>query len=328
MSCSTLSSNDINHILKTVQSGKEYDVISSLQRIPSSCHWMEISYQHSGDTILHYSARIGLVNVVKYLLENYNPKSVDCKNKDDKTALHEASQFSQFRICEILLNNGASVNALKRGDWTPLMLACTKVNDRASFQTVEILLLHASIVNYKNKDGWTCLHLISRAGDENILKLLIEYGLNLTVKTTNGRSALHIAALHGNLRIIEVLLNLGLDVNEKDNCGNTPLCEAVLGKHLKVCQKLLEYKAETAVVNNCGYSLIHLAACEGHIDMLEFILKVLKFDINFVNKNNLTALHCAARKKQIETYKFLVMNGASESVCDNYSRTPLEYLQS
>lgn len=315
----------MNNILKGVQNCNEDEAISYLDRLSTDCNWIEISYKHTGDTVLHLSARNGLVNVVKYLLENFILKAVDCKNKDDKTALHEAAQFSQFRICKILLDNGGNVNALKRADWTPLMLACTKSSGETSFKTVEILLSHGAVTNYKNKDGWTCLHLISREGDEDILKLMIKYGLDLKLKTTNGRSALHIAALHGNLKIVNFLLNSGLDVNLKDKCGNTALSEAVLGNHLTICCKLIEHNADITVVNLSYYSLIHLAACEGHIIMLEFILNVLKFDVNHVNQNNLTALHCAGRKKRKEAYQFLIRNGASESIIDNFNRTPLEY---
>lgn len=326
MLISKLSTNEINHILKLTQNNNENDAIGHLKRMVNKCHWTEIVYKQTGDSILHYAARNGLANVVNFILKNFDPKSVDFKNKDDKTSLHEASQFSQFHICDILLCYGADVNALKRGDWTPLMLACTKSNYLNNIKTVEILIANGAIVNYKNKDGWSVLHLIAREGDEQMLQLLIENGLNVKMKTKNGRSALHIAALHGHLKMVKILLNLGLDVNEKDKCGNTPICEAVLGNHLAVCQKLISNKADSSIINISGFSLIHLAAFEGHIEMIQFILNELSVDINFVNKNNLTALHCAARKNKVEAYNFLLKNGASENVIDNFSRTPSDYL--
>lgn len=113
MSTSTISKNEISNILKLIQNNNEAETISSLKEIVDKCHWTEIFYKQTGDTVLHYAARNGLSNVVKYLLENFDPKSVDFGNKDDKTSLHEAAQFSRTRICEILLSYGAEVNALK-----------------------------------------------------------------------------------------------------------------------------------------------------------------------------------------------------------------------
>lgn len=326
MCISKVSAHDINKILKLIQSNRENEALLHLKRISDICHWTEIAYKNTGDTVLHYAARYGLTNVVAYLLDYFDLNTVNCKNKDDKTALHDAAQFSQYRICELLLNSGADINTLKRADWTPLMLACTKCNTEDSLTTVEVLLSRGAAVNYQNKDGWTTLHLISREGDENILKLLLHYGVNVDIKTKNGRSALHIAALHGHLNVVNILLRSGLKVNDKDKCGNTALSEAVLGNHLEVCKALLEYGADPTVLNDCDYSLIHLASYEGHIKMIKFILKNLNIDVNFSNKNHLTALHCAARKKKKEAYDYLVRNGASEDILDNHNRTPSDYL--
>lgn len=323
MSHSAVSESKINNILRLVQSKCEDEALSHLKEILPYCDWVKLSYKDTGDTILHCAARNGLDNFVKFLLDSFLRIDIDCRNKDDKTPLHEAAQFSHFRTCETLLNYGATLNVLKRGDWTPLMLACTKRN---AMKTVEVLLSRGADIDYENKDGWTSLHLASRVGDENMVKCLIKNHTNVNLRTKNGRSALHIAALHGNLAVVDILLNLRLAVNDKDHCGNSALCEAILGNHIEVCLKLLEYGGDSTIINNSGYSLIHLAASKGHIEMLEFILKTLKIDVNIINKNNLTALHCAARKKKKEAYAYLVMNGALENIPDKHNRTPLEYL--
>ncbi|KAJ8950752.1 hypothetical protein NQ318_011245 [Aromia moschata] len=248
--------------------------------------------------------------------------SVDCKNNDNKTSLHEAAQFSQHEACKTLLEHGANVNALKRADWTALMLACTKVIGEDSLKTVNILLKHGAIVNHKNKDGWTVLHLISREGDVAIFNLLLKHGLDVTVKTKNGRSALHIAALHGNSEIVKLLLDLGLNVDERDSCGNTPLQEAVLGRDIEICKILIDNKANIYSKNNSDYSILHLAASEGHLGVIDFVLHELKLNVNEANKNSVTALHCAARKHHLDAYNYLVENGGDVTVKDNFNRLP------
>lgn len=320
------STKEINNVLKGVQSGNENVIEDLFEKYPNF-HWTELYYEKTGDTVLHCASRLGLVNVIECLVGNFIPMSVDCKNKDDKTALHEAAQFSQYKACEKLLEMGANVNALKRADWTPLMLACTKIIGEDSLKTVELLLQKNAIVNYRNKDGWTALHLICRGGDLSILKALLKQDLDVHVKTNNGRTALHIAALHGNMDMVKILLELGLDADETDDCGNTPLHEAVLGNSIEVCKLLINYGAEVHITNNRGYSILHLAASEGHLEIMDFILSDLKWDINEVTQDGFTALHCAARNRHREAFDYLKSKGADLNIKDKCNREPVSYFQ-
>ena len=57
---------------------------------------------------------------------------LDVRNSEGKTPLHEAAQFARFESVQYLLDHGCDVNALKRADWTPLMLAATRAGEEAS----------------------------------------------------------------------------------------------------------------------------------------------------------------------------------------------------
>lgn len=92
-----------------------------------------------------------------------------------------------------MIYKGASVDALKRGDWTPLMLACSK-NGPAACECILALLAADANIHLRNKDGWTPLLIACRAGDENAIKLLLKHSpKSIDDRSHNGRSALHIA---------------------------------------------------------------------------------------------------------------------------------------
>lgn len=87
---------------------------------------------------------------------------------------------------------------MKNADWTPLMLACTKIR----LDVVSILLLHGADPLFKNKDGWNSFHIASREGSVEILKLLVSKLPNPTAervdqlvnsRSKNGRKPLHTA---------------------------------------------------------------------------------------------------------------------------------------
>ena len=64
------------------------------------------------------------------------------------------------------------MDALKRADWTPLMLACTKPGNGS---IIAALLEGGADPSLQNKDGWTAFHLSARAaadeGEESTLVL-------------------------------------------------------------------------------------------------------------------------------------------------------------
>lgn len=88
---------------------------------------------------------------------------------------------------------GAEVDGLKRADWTPLMLACTKTGPDAVISVNALLKAGANPI-IRNKDGWTPLLLACRTGDVPIIKTLLQQPTVVaTTASNNGRTALHIA---------------------------------------------------------------------------------------------------------------------------------------
>lgn len=93
---------------------------------------------------------------------------------------------------------GADVNAVKNADWTPLMLACTKLQA----DVISILLNHGADPLFRNKDGWNSFHIASREGSVEILQLLVSKLTDPTAerldqlvnsRSKNGRKPLHTA---------------------------------------------------------------------------------------------------------------------------------------
>ena len=324
MSQEIINVSDVQKILRDVQR-EQFQTLQHFVALHPNYHWTKLRYPKTGDTILHVLSRLNCVQIIEDLLQIFGRDCVDCKNNDNKTALHEAAQFARSESVEVLIKHGANVNALKKADWTPLMLACTKINEN-SLKTVETLLKHGSLVNYRNKDGWTVLHLISREGDVDILNLLLKFGLDLGIKSRNGRSALHVAALHGNVNVMKRLLELNVDVNDTDTCGNTALHEAVLGSNLGICDVLLGHNCDVDARNKQGFTILHLAAYDGSVDVMRYIVEILCFNVDVKNCKGLVPLHCAARGRNIDAYNFLLQCGADPTLKDEFGRVAHDYL--
>ncbi|XP_076254734.1 ankyrin repeat domain-containing protein 16-like isoform X2 [Rhynchophorus ferrugineus] len=320
----SISKEHKRSILKEIQNG-EISLLKNTKIKYPDFHWNEIYYEKTGDSILHVASHHGYKQIIQYLLREFNPCAVDIKNRDDKTPLHEAAQFARYDSILELCSFDANVNVIRRGDWTPLMLACTKIKSDINYKIVVKLVEKGAHINAQNKDGWTCAHILAREGCIEIYDHLISNGLNVNIKTKNGRTALHIACLHGHKDLIAILLKY-IDINTTDNCGNTPLHEAILGKNIEIATMLIQNGAEIKAKNNSDFNLLHLAASQDNTTMLDYLINGLQININIQNKNGWTPLHCAARKGLKNIYYYLEKNGANTNIKDNYNRTALDYI--
>ena len=63
---------------------------------------------------------------------------------------------------------------------------------------------------------------------------------------------------------------------------------------------------------------------KGHVEVVEVLLAVPEVDVNAVNSDGRTALHCAARFAHAEVVRMLVDAGADVNAADNNGYTPLD----
>ena len=111
-------------------------------------------YAKSQDTLVMLICKLGRVEFLQILLDKLTRDEIEylfnLSNNDGKTPLHEAAQFSQPQTIAFLLDHNVKVDPIKRADWTPLHLACTKTG-RNAVDAVQILLDHGADCLLENK---------------------------------------------------------------------------------------------------------------------------------------------------------------------------------
>ncbi|KAK4831961.1 hypothetical protein QYF61_020338 [Mycteria americana] len=194
-------------------------------------------YGRSGDTLLHHAARYGHQDVLAYLVEALG-MDVEVFNSDYKRPLHEAASMGHRECVCFLLERGASVDCLKKADWTPLMMACTRQN----LEVIKALVEHGANPLLKNKDGWNCFHIASREGHPQVLRYLLDVSPgSWDTESTIKRTPLHTAAMHGCFDVVELLLErCHYKPDSRDKCGVTPFMDAVQNGHVNIARLLLE----------------------------------------------------------------------------------------
>ncbi|XP_043670574.1 ankyrin repeat domain-containing protein 16-like isoform X1 [Vespula pensylvanica] len=277
--------------------------------------WTTFRHSVSGDTPMHVAAREGHLNVVEYLCDAFERPDfkVNVVNKDMKRPLHEAAQFARTHVLRYLIEKGAIVDCSKRADWTPLMLACTKIGSEAC-KCIRILLEAKADPLRRNKDGWIPAFIICRSGDVNALRLFLDFAPeSISLRSNNGRSSLHIAAFNGHEEIIDLLLAVdpGL-VNARDSSGATPLHEAIKGGNLNIVKRMIQFGADFRATDKVGQTILHVASLIGSVEMMEYILTNNLINVHEKAFFDVTPLIAARRSKQTDAIDVLIKYGAEK----------------
>ena len=180
------------------------------------------------DISIHNAVIFRDVEAVKQHLAAGTP--VDMKGNLGETPLFRAFERQNIKMANLLVDNGADVNAKEGGyGGTPMHLAAA-IFDK---QFAELLISNGAKVNVKTRnyrfDGppWAPIHLAAFVGNKDLVELLIIKGVDVNTKDEGGWTPLIYAAMNGHKEIAELLIAKGADVNAKLDDGRTPLDLAI-----------------------------------------------------------------------------------------------------
>ncbi len=185
-------------------------------------------------TPLMEAAHNGQADVAKVLLEH--GADVHARSSFGETALNLASRSG--RLVRVLLRAGADLEARVHNGGTPLSGAAS---------TDDVRVLHALLeaganIEPRNDSGSTPLLGAVLGGNIRAAMMLLEYGADLHARCEH-HTALSLAALGGHTEMIRFLIERGLDVNEATPDGFTVLDSAQIGVHFRLDQA--QKQAET-----------------------------------------------------------------------------------
>ncbi|CAG9794413.1 unnamed protein product [Diatraea saccharalis] len=141
-----------------------------------------------------------------------------------------------------------------------------------------------------------------------------------------GRTVLSTAAAQGNVEVVRQLLDRGLDEHHRDNSGWTPLHYAAFEGHIEVCEALLEAGAKVDEADNDGKGALMLAAQEGHTALVQTLIDDWGAPVDQHAHDGKTALRLAALEGHFDTVRALHSRGADVDALDADRRSTLYVL--
>lgn len=180
-----------------------------------------------GSTPLDSAAHFGFKQMVELLISN--GANVNARTANGDTPLHNASIYGYEDIAKLLISKGADVNVKNDFGATPLLLASIH---QGNTKYGEFLIAKGADINAKTDDGWTALHEAARNQFEDMAVLLIMHGADVNARDKDGKTPYDIATKSGNNAFAALFAPTPKGITPSFNCSNL---KALASIDSKIC---------------------------------------------------------------------------------------------
>ncbi|KAH8805995.1 ankyrin repeat-containing domain protein [Xylogone sp. PMI_703] len=318
-------------------------------------------------------------STIRKLME-FRP-DVNIADADDNMPLHLVRAWTPLEHAQLLVHAGATLDYQNKEGYTPLGIALYNRNDEIASYLIE----RRANVNIASQTFGAPLHLACQHSNVEMVQKLVDAGadVDLAVLGAPGTplqatmlrpydagdiepiiryliedaradvnriggiygTVLAIAALQGSSDVVSYLIDKSASPTLSDGMGRLPLHLAVTNglAHVKSIQ---EAGADIKARDKTGRTILHWATQGGHLEVLNYVIKLLRqednFNIDDKDNDGWTALCWAARgcgieskpiwgTAQVEILKSLLDNGADIHIQARFSTkewwTPLQIAQ-
>ena len=164
------------------------------------------------------AAKNGDIELVKAILAA-DPGKINAVCEKGSPPIYWAGVYAQWDVYTYLLERNPDLGPMGLVKETPLHGVCH--HDRPDM--VKLLLDAGVDPDVRDLWGMTALHIAVWRGCPKTAELLIESGIDTSLVSNEGWTALHLANLSGHRECVELLLQKGLPPDVKDDEGRTPV---------------------------------------------------------------------------------------------------------
>ncbi|KAJ6949311.1 ankyrin-3 [Populus alba x Populus x berolinensis] len=280
---------------------------------------------HHGRTLLHHAILCGNAAAVNVLLSS--GANVEASVKTQKTEfrpVHMAARLGSSKTLQCLIDSGCDINSRTDSGDTALMISakykqedCLRILAMAGADFGLVNTAGLSATSFAGSNQWSL-------GIQQIILEVIRAGKIPKSSSASVFSSLIFVAQAGDIEALKALIKWGeVDVDYQDDNGFSAVMFAALNGHVEVFRLLVYAGADVKLCNKAGETAITLSELNQNHDLFEKVM--LEFALQMGNRNagGFYALHCAARRGDVEAVKLLISKGYDVNVPDGDGYTPL-----
>lgn len=158
-------------------------------------------------------------------------------------------------------------------------------------------------------DAW--LAKAVRDGNSDVVKTLLDRGVNPNGIISQDVTYLDYAAQVGDVRLANILLDRGVDPNVTAISKNSPLIRAIEGNQQGMAQLLLKYGAKIPEPTSDAPNLLHRAVEHGDSVTVQLLLE-RGADVEAPFPNGMRPIEWAVRNASVELVDILIQHGGAD----------------
>ncbi|CAL5349024.1 unnamed protein product [Camellia sinensis] len=301
---------------------------------------------HLGRNLLHHAILCGNAGAVNVLLNcGANVESpVKTTQKTEFHPIHMAARLGYSTVLQCLIDYGCDMNSRTDTGDSALMISakhkrdeCIKVLAIAGADFGLVNIAGQSVYSIAGSNQWPLcfqqavldviragkvpkssnvsifspLMFVARLGDIQALEALIGRSeIDLDYQDDRGFSAVMVTAMEGHVEAFRLLVYAGADVKLCNKSGETAITLSEFNQNRDLFEKvMLEFALEKGNRNGGGFYALHCAARRGDLDAVRLLMNK-GYDVNVPDGDGYTPLMLAAREGHGSTCRLLIKSGA------------------
>ena len=205
------------------------------------------------------------------------------------------------------------------GDSNFLLLALSTGN----YDIIKLLVENGVDVSARDGAGETVLFKAVDAGNQPVVELLLKHGADPNIANSDGVSVLLRAVSNRDDATLKTLLEASADVDYSCKGQQPALFTACAINDRAVTTELLRHGANVNAMNRSQETVLFLAAREQQVELINDLL-AHGADVNHQNVHRETVLYIAVRKGDLGFVKMLLLHGANVNHIDISYVTPID----
>ncbi|NGX43110.1 MAG: hypothetical protein K940chlam7_01401 [Chlamydiae bacterium] len=250
-----------------------------------------------GETLYHRVARKGLVDAVEVFCRE-KCLGLEDFNSDGLCPLHLALKYQHEKVFDLLYHQNPLVQ--DKGRRNILHFLASDVTEFAFFPMINRSESMAQLIFQQDNKGYLPIHQAIESDHYALFDELVGLGVlnnfsyeNKIYRTGTGKTPFDFLCDQGEKKGLMTTISRLLDSNKNKNARD------LVGQ------------------------LFLWAASREYFEVVNFLVKQYKVDVNVLDGRGECALHWAAQKGSLSAVTFLIDSGANISICNNQKRSPL-----
>ena len=178
----------------------------------------------------------------------------------------------------------------------------------SNFEIIKYIVDKGVDLESKLNNEWKPIHFACRYSNFEIIKYIIDKGVNLESKSNDGWKPIHFACRYSNFEIVKYIVDKGVDLESKSNDGLKPIHIACRCSNFEIIKYIVDKGVDLESKFDDGWKPIHIACKYSTPDVIKYLINK-GVVLESLSPNGYTLIELAFEYSTPEIIKCIIEKG-------------------